>query len=219
MRAFPIMRALGYPVVYDVTHSLQLPGGGDGVTAGQAEFIEPLASAGVAAGVDGVFLEVHEEPRGPRATRRTRCGSICSSRCSTRLVRIHAIEPAVRLKPDMRHAGRLAGLRRTCPASAGPRARHDDRHCVRARSRTQGAPHRRPPRSSGSSTASTASSSAPSSSSSIAAAASSSPAWASPASSAGRLRRRCRAPAPRPGSCTRPKPRTAISAPSATTTS
>jgi 2-dehydro-3-deoxyphosphooctonate aldolase (KDO 8-P synthase) len=62
MRAFPIMRAFGYPVVYDVTHSLQLPGGGDGVTAGQAEFIDPLASAGVAAGVDGVFLEVHERP-------------------------------------------------------------------------------------------------------------------------------------------------------------
>jgi 2-dehydro-3-deoxyphosphooctonate aldolase (KDO 8-P synthase) len=62
MRAFPIMRALGVPVVFDVTHSLQLPGGGNGVTAGQAEFIEPLASAGVAAGVDGVFLEVHEEP-------------------------------------------------------------------------------------------------------------------------------------------------------------
>jgi 2-dehydro-3-deoxyphosphooctonate aldolase (KDO 8-P synthase) len=62
MRAFPIMRALGVPVVFDVTHSLQLPGGGDGVTAGEAEYIEPLASAGVAAGVDGVFLEVHEEP-------------------------------------------------------------------------------------------------------------------------------------------------------------
>ena len=65
MRAFPIMRGFGVPVVFDVTHSLQLPGGGDGVTAGQAEFIEPLASAGVAAGVDGVFLEVHEAP--PRA--------------------------------------------------------------------------------------------------------------------------------------------------------
>jgi 2-dehydro-3-deoxyphosphooctonate aldolase (KDO 8-P synthase) len=45
-----------------VTHSLQLPGAGDGETAGQAEFIEPLASAGVAAGVDGIFLEVHEDP-------------------------------------------------------------------------------------------------------------------------------------------------------------
>jgi len=65
MRAFPIMRALGYPVVYDVTHSLQLPGGGDGVTAGQAEFIEPMACAGVGAGVDGVFMEVHQDP--PRA--------------------------------------------------------------------------------------------------------------------------------------------------------
>jgi 2-dehydro-3-deoxyphosphooctonate aldolase (KDO 8-P synthase) len=62
MRAFPIMRSLGYPVVYDVTHSLQLPGAGDGVTAGQAEFIEPMACAGVAAGVDGVFMEVHEDP-------------------------------------------------------------------------------------------------------------------------------------------------------------
>ncbi len=62
MRAFPMMRATGVPVVFDVTHSLQLPGGGDGVTAGQAEYIETLASAGVAAGVDGVFLEVHDNP-------------------------------------------------------------------------------------------------------------------------------------------------------------
>jgi 2-dehydro-3-deoxyphosphooctonate aldolase (KDO 8-P synthase) len=62
MRAFPMMRELGVPVVFDVTHSLQLPGGGDGVTAGLAQYIEPLASAGVGAGVDGVFLEVHEEP-------------------------------------------------------------------------------------------------------------------------------------------------------------
>ena len=49
-------------MVFDVTHSLQLPGAGDGVTAGLAEYIEPLASAGVAAGVDAVFMEVHEEP-------------------------------------------------------------------------------------------------------------------------------------------------------------
>jgi 2-dehydro-3-deoxyphosphooctonate aldolase (KDO 8-P synthase) len=63
MRAFPMIREMGVPVVFDVTHSLQLPGGGDGVTSGQAEYIEPLASAGVGAGVDGVFLEVHDEPR------------------------------------------------------------------------------------------------------------------------------------------------------------
>ncbi len=63
MRAFPMLRELGFPVIFDVTHSLQLPGGGDGVSAGMSEYIEPLASAGVAAGVDGVFLEVHEEPR------------------------------------------------------------------------------------------------------------------------------------------------------------
>jgi 2-dehydro-3-deoxyphosphooctonate aldolase (KDO 8-P synthase) len=67
MRAFPMMRAEDVPVVFDVTHSLQLPGGGDGVTAGQAEYIETLASAGVAAGVDGVFLEVHEDPAKARS--------------------------------------------------------------------------------------------------------------------------------------------------------
>ena len=61
-RAFPMLRALGYPVVFDVTHSLQLPGAGDGVTAGLAEYIEPMAQAGVGAGIDGVFMEVHEEP-------------------------------------------------------------------------------------------------------------------------------------------------------------
>jgi 2-dehydro-3-deoxyphosphooctonate aldolase (KDO 8-P synthase) len=62
VRAFPMIRELGVPVVFDVTHSLQLPGGGDGVTAGLAQYIEPLASAGVAAGLDGVFLEVHDNP-------------------------------------------------------------------------------------------------------------------------------------------------------------
>ncbi len=62
MRGLPMLRALGYPVVFDVTHSLQLPGAGDGVTTGLAEYITPLAQAGVGAGVDGVFMEVHENP-------------------------------------------------------------------------------------------------------------------------------------------------------------
>ena len=61
-RAFPQLKALGFPVVFDVTHSLQLPGAGNGVTAGQAEYIEPLAAAGAASGVDALFLEIHEEP-------------------------------------------------------------------------------------------------------------------------------------------------------------
>ncbi len=99
MRAFPIMRALGYPVVYDVTHSLQLPGGGDGVTAGQAEFIEPLASAGVAAGVDGVFLEVHEEPSRAKSDAQNALRLDMLEALLARLVRIHAIEPAARLEP------------------------------------------------------------------------------------------------------------------------
>ena len=62
MRSLPMLREFGYPVVFDVTHSLQLPGAGNGVTAGLAQYIEPLAAAGVAAGVDAVFLEVHEDP-------------------------------------------------------------------------------------------------------------------------------------------------------------
>lgn len=62
MRTFPILAKFGYPVVYDVTHSVQLPGGQGHASAGQPEFIEPLARAGVAAGVDGIFLETHENP-------------------------------------------------------------------------------------------------------------------------------------------------------------
>jgi 2-dehydro-3-deoxyphosphooctonate aldolase (KDO 8-P synthase) len=62
MRSFPVMRGFGYPVVFDVTHSVQLPGGLGDVTDGQAEFIEHLARAGVACGVDGLFMEVHDNP-------------------------------------------------------------------------------------------------------------------------------------------------------------
>jgi 2-dehydro-3-deoxyphosphooctonate aldolase (KDO 8-P synthase) len=56
------MQKMGYPVVYDVTHSVQLPGGQGHASGGQPEFIEPLARAGVAAGVDGIFLETHDNP-------------------------------------------------------------------------------------------------------------------------------------------------------------
>ena len=62
MRALVIMRQTGYPVIYDVTHSLQLPGGLGTSSGGQREYIPPLARAGVAAGVDGLFMEVHPNP-------------------------------------------------------------------------------------------------------------------------------------------------------------
>ena len=62
MRSFPILQELGHPVVFDVTHSVQLPGGQGHASGGQPEFIEPLARAGVAAGVDGIFLETHDNP-------------------------------------------------------------------------------------------------------------------------------------------------------------
>lgn len=91
MRAFPMMRALGVPVVFDVTHSLQLPGGGDGVTAGLAEYIEPLASAGVGAGVDGVFLEVHEEPAKAMSDAQNALALAQLGPLLDRLVRINAI--------------------------------------------------------------------------------------------------------------------------------
>ena len=90
MRAFPIMRAFGYPVVFDVTHSLQLPGGGDGVSGGLAQYIESLAAAGVAAGVDAVFIEVHEDPShaksdGPNALRLDQLEGLVD-----KLLRVHA---------------------------------------------------------------------------------------------------------------------------------
>jgi 2-dehydro-3-deoxyphosphooctonate aldolase (KDO 8-P synthase) len=62
MRTFPVMQKFGYPVVYDVTHSVQLPGGQGHASGGQPEFIETLARAGVAAGADGIFLETHDNP-------------------------------------------------------------------------------------------------------------------------------------------------------------
>ena len=62
MRSFPVMQRTGYPVVFDVTHSVQLPGGQGHASGGQPQFIEPLARAGVAAGVDGIFLETHDNP-------------------------------------------------------------------------------------------------------------------------------------------------------------
>ena len=91
MRAFPILRRFGHPVVYDVTHSLQLPGAGDGVTTGQAELIPPMAAAGVAAGVDGVFMEVHERPETAKSDAQNALRLDLLEPLLRRLVRIHAI--------------------------------------------------------------------------------------------------------------------------------
>ncbi len=74
VRSFPAMRQFGFPVIFDVTHSVQRPGGLGDRSGGDAHFIDTLAPAGVAAGVDGLFMEVHEEPSralsdGPNAYR------------------------------------------------------------------------------------------------------------------------------------------------------
>jgi 2-dehydro-3-deoxyphosphooctonate aldolase (KDO 8-P synthase) len=96
MRALPMMRAFGYPVLFDITHSLQRPGGGDGVTSGLAEYIEPLGSAGVAAGVDGVYLEVHEEPAKARSDARNTLPLDRLDALLDRLMRIDAVVKAPR---------------------------------------------------------------------------------------------------------------------------
>ncbi len=62
LRSFPVMRSFGVPVVFDVTHSLQLPGGLGKATGGQSQYIENFARAGVACGIDAVFMEVHNDP-------------------------------------------------------------------------------------------------------------------------------------------------------------
>lgn len=62
LRSFPVMRSFGVPVVFDVTHSLQLPGGLGKATGGQSQYIEDFARAGVACGLDAVFMEVHDNP-------------------------------------------------------------------------------------------------------------------------------------------------------------
>jgi 2-dehydro-3-deoxyphosphooctonate aldolase (KDO 8-P synthase) len=76
MRGLRIMAEAGWPVVFDATHSVQLPSGGSGVSSGQPQFIEPLASAAVATGIAGIFVEVHDHPEnalsdGPNALRLT----------------------------------------------------------------------------------------------------------------------------------------------------
>ncbi len=71
MRSLPIMASFGYPVVFDATHSVQLPGGLGNATGGQREFIAPLARAAVATGIDGLFMEVHLEPERALSDRAT----------------------------------------------------------------------------------------------------------------------------------------------------
>jgi 2-dehydro-3-deoxyphosphooctonate aldolase (KDO 8-P synthase) len=89
MRSFPVLRSFGFPVIFDVTHSVQRPGGLGDRSGGEAHFIDTLGPAGVAAGVDGVFMEVHEDPSkalsdGPNAYRLARLPSLLR-----RLSRIH----------------------------------------------------------------------------------------------------------------------------------
>jgi len=81
MRAIPMMRSLGVPVIFDATHSVQLPGAAGERSGGAPEFIAPLARAAVAAGADGVFFEVHEAPEralsdGPNALRLDRVAEL-----------------------------------------------------------------------------------------------------------------------------------------------
>jgi len=93
MRSFTIMRESGCPVVFDVTHSLQLPGGAGKSSGGESRFISELASAGVAAGVDGIFMEVHDRPEQARSDGPNSCPL---DRLAPVLRRLKAIDQAVR---------------------------------------------------------------------------------------------------------------------------
>ena len=93
MRAFPQLKSFGYPVIYDVTHSLQIPGGESGVSGGQPEFITPLASAGVAAGINGVFLEVHDRPEQAKSDGQN---ALPLDQLETLLSRLSAIDRTIR---------------------------------------------------------------------------------------------------------------------------
>ena len=91
MRSLPVMRSLGCPVIFDATHSVQLPGGAGASSGGQREFIPPLARAAVAAGIDGIFMEVHPEPQkalcdGPNAMPLDGVESLLKT-----LLRIHSV--------------------------------------------------------------------------------------------------------------------------------
>jgi 2-dehydro-3-deoxyphosphooctonate aldolase (KDO 8-P synthase) len=90
MKSFPVLRSFGYPVVFDITHSVQRPGGLGDRSGGEAHFIDTLGPAGVAAGLDGIFMEVHEDPSkalsdGPNAYPLGRLKALLK-----RLLRIHA---------------------------------------------------------------------------------------------------------------------------------
>lgn len=91
MRSLPIMRSFGYPVVYDATHSLQLPGGLGEATAGMAEYIPHLARAAVACGVDGLFMEVHDNPAQALSDATTQFPLAQLEGLLTKLVKLHAV--------------------------------------------------------------------------------------------------------------------------------
>ena len=91
MRSFPTLRSFGFPVIFDVTHSVQRPGGLGDRSGGDAHFIDTLAPAGVAAGLDGMFMEVHENPAralsdGPNAYRLSRLEKLLG-----KLVRLRSV--------------------------------------------------------------------------------------------------------------------------------
>lgn len=91
MRSFPVLRSFGYPVIYDITHSVQKPGGLGDRSGGEAHFIDTLGPAGVSAGVHGIFMETHNDPSqalsdGPNAYRLDRMKAFL-----THLKKVHAL--------------------------------------------------------------------------------------------------------------------------------
>ena len=100
LRSLIIMRRFGYPVIFDATHSVQLPGAGGEFSLGQREFIAPLARAAAAVGIDGVFMEVHEDPD----------HALSDGSNSYPLDRVGALLDSLKKIDDLVRSGRMADL-------------------------------------------------------------------------------------------------------------
>jgi 2-dehydro-3-deoxyphosphooctonate aldolase (KDO 8-P synthase) len=92
-RSFPIMQEMGYPVIYDVTHSLQRPSAVGGISGGDSQFVPPMALAAIAAGVDGLFMEVHPDPKKALSDKHT---SFALKNLKALLVKIEKVRKAIK---------------------------------------------------------------------------------------------------------------------------
>ena len=108
-RAIPVMQSFGYPVVFDATHSVQLPGGLGNASGGQAEFIPTLARCAIAAGADALFMEVHEDPKRAKSDGPN---NLALSDLKELLVTLRQIRQAAPVRSEVERAGHTASSKK-----------------------------------------------------------------------------------------------------------